>query len=181
MDHAPFVGWSSSGSGAYLVATGFDAWGLSNGTASAIMLADIITDRPNPWLDLYDARRVKPLAGGKEFIKENFQVATHLVSGYLSRKLHSFDELKPGEAAILKIDGHNVAGYRDESGELHAVSAVCTHMGCIVGFNETDRTWDCPCHGSRFGLSGEVIHGPAVKALAAAGAATKEVAGRVAS
>ncbi|HEX8640493.1 MAG TPA: FAD-dependent oxidoreductase [Allosphingosinicella sp.] len=181
MDHAPFVGWSSSGSGAYLVATGFNAWGISNGTAAAIILADIITDRENPWADLYDARRIKPLAGGAEFVKGNAEVASHLVSGYLSRKPHSFDELKPGEAAILKVDGHNVAGFRDENGQLHAVSAVCTHMGCIVGFNETDRTWDCPCHGSRFELNGAVIHGPAVKALAPAGAAAKEVAGKVAS
>ncbi|HWT11123.1 MAG TPA: FAD-dependent oxidoreductase [Allosphingosinicella sp.] len=165
MDHAPFVGWSSSGPGAYLVATGFNAWGISNGTAAAILLADLVTDRDNPWLDLYDARRIKPVAGGKEFVKENLQVATHLVGGYLSRKLHSFDELKAGEAAILKVGGHNVAGYRDDSGRLHAVSAVCTHMGCIVGWNENDRTWDCPCHGSRFDLGGEVIHGPAVKAL----------------
>ncbi|HEV2867545.1 MAG TPA: FAD-dependent oxidoreductase [Allosphingosinicella sp.] len=168
MDHAPFVGWSSSGSGAYLVATGFNAWGISNGTAAAIMLADIITDRENPWTDLYDARRIKPLAGGAEFVKGNAEVASHLVSGYLSRKPHSFDELKAGEAAILKIEGHNVAGYRDDAGQLHAVSAVCTHMGCIVGWNETDRSWDCPCHGSRFAMSGEVIHGPAVKPLAPA-------------
>jgi glycine/D-amino acid oxidase-like deaminating enzyme/nitrite reductase/ring-hydroxylating ferredoxin subunit len=179
MDHAPFVGWSSSGSSAYLVATGFNAWGISNGTAAAIMIADLVTERENPWLDLYDARRIKPLAGGKEFVKENLHVATHLVGGYLSRKLHSFDELKAGEAAILKIDRHNVAGYRDESGRLHAVSAVCTHMGCIVGWNENDRTWDCPCHGSRFALSGEVIHGPAVKGLAPAGTPTQEVAGQV--
>ena len=181
MDHAPFVGWSSSGSGACLVATGFNAWGISTGTAAAILLADILTDRDNPWLDLFDATRIKPFASAGEFVKGNAEVAAHLVTGYLAQKPHSFDELKPGEAAILKLDGQNVAGYRDEAGALHAVSAVCTHMGCILGWNETDRTWDCPCHGSRFALDGEVIHGPAVKALAPAGAPTKEVAERVAS
>jgi glycine/D-amino acid oxidase-like deaminating enzyme/nitrite reductase/ring-hydroxylating ferredoxin subunit len=165
MDHAPFVGWSSSSPGAFLVATGFDAWGITTGTAAAILLADIIGDRENPWLDLFDARRIKPIAGGAEFVKGNAEVATHLVGGWLARKPHGFDELKPGEAAILKIDGHNVAGYRDEQGALHAVSAVCPHMGCIVGWNETDRSWDCPCHGSRFEMTGEVIHGPAVKGL----------------
>ena len=154
-----------SGSGACLVATGFNAWGITNGTAAAILLTDMITDRENSWIDLYDALRVKPLAGGKEFLKGNAEVASHLVSGYLSRKLHSFGELKAGEAAILKIDGENVAGYRDEEGVLHAVSAVCTHMGCIVGWNENDRSWDCPCHGSRFALNGDVIHGPAVTPL----------------
>jgi Rieske Fe-S protein len=166
MDHAPFVGWSSSSSGACLVATGFDAWGLSMGTAAGILLADIVADKANPWLDLFDARRIKPVAGAKDFLKANAEVAADLVGGYLSRKPRGFDELGPGEGAVLKVDGQNVAGYRDESGALHAVSAVCTHMGCLVGWNETDRTWDCPCHGSRFGLDGAVIHGPAVKPLA---------------
>ena len=108
---------------------------------------------------------MKPIAGGAKFVKENAQVASHLVSGYLSRKPHSYDELAPGEAAILKIDGENIAAFRDEEGRIHAVSAVCSHMGCIVGWNETDRTWDCPCHGSRFELSGEVMHGPATRPL----------------
>jgi glycine/D-amino acid oxidase-like deaminating enzyme/nitrite reductase/ring-hydroxylating ferredoxin subunit len=166
MDHAPFIGWSSSGAHPVLVATGFNAWGISTGTAAAMLLADLLTGRANPWLDLFDATRIKPLAGAGEFVKGNAEVASHLVGGYLARKPDSFDALDAGEAAILKIDGDNVAGYRDEGGRLHAVSAVCTHMGCIVGWNENDRTWDCPCHGSRFALDGEVIHGPAVKALA---------------
>lgn len=130
-----------------------------------MILADLATGKENPWLDMFDATRVKPLAGGTQFVKENVKVAGHLVGGYLSRKLKSFDELEPGHAAIMKIDGSNVAAFRDEQGQVHAVSAVCSHMGCIVGWNEVDRTWDCPCHGSRFDLAGEVIHGPAVKPL----------------
>ena len=165
MDGAPFVGWSSSGEQAILVATGFNAWGISNGTAAAMILADLATGREHRWTELYDARRVKPLAGGAEFARGNAEVAANLVGGYLKRKLDSFSDLAAGEAAILRIDGRNVAGYRDESGQLHAVAAACTHMGCIVGWNENDRTWDCPCHGSRFALDGEVIHGPAVRPL----------------
>ena len=169
MDGAPFVGWSSSMLG-YLVATGFNAWGISNGAAAAIMIADILAGRENPWLKLYDATRVKPIAGAMEFVKGNAETAAHLVSGYMSRKPKSFAELAPGDAAILKIDGDNVAAFRDEDGRLHAVSAVCTHMGCILGWNETDRSWDCPCHGSRFELDGAVMHGPAVTPLAPHGA-----------
>ena len=167
MDHVPYVGWSSSLRDSYLVATGFNAWGITNGTAAALLIADMVQDRENPWLKLFDATRIKPVAGAKEFVAGNAATATHLVGGYLTRKPHSFDDLAPGEAAILKIDGHNVAGYRDAEGALHAVSAVCTHMGCILGWNETDRSWDCPCHGSRFALDGKVIHGPAVKPLEA--------------
>jgi Rieske Fe-S protein len=105
------------------------------------------------------------VAGGATFVQENLGVAKDLVGGYLASKAKSFDELKRGDAAILKINGENVAGFKDEHGKVHAVSAVCTHMGCLVGWNETDRTWDCPCHGSRFELDGEVIHGPATKPL----------------
>jgi glycine/D-amino acid oxidase-like deaminating enzyme/nitrite reductase/ring-hydroxylating ferredoxin subunit len=165
MDHAPFIGWSSSLGDSYLVATGFNAWGITNGTAGAILIADLIEGRDNPWLKLFDATRIKPIAGAKEFVAGNVETASHLIGGYLARKPHSFEDLAPGEAAVLKIDGRNVAGFRDEAGALHGVSAVCTHMGCIVGWNETDRSWDCPCHGSRFALDGSVIHGPAVKPL----------------
>ncbi|MDP8913399.1 MAG: FAD-dependent oxidoreductase [Pseudomonadota bacterium] len=165
MDGAPFIGWSSSTGDGYLVATGFDAWGISNGTVAATIIADLATGRDNPWVDVFDATRVKPIAGAKEFVVENAEVAAHLVSGYLSRKPKSYDELEPGHAAIMKVDGENVAAFKDEAGLVHAVSAVCTHMGCLVGWNATDRTWDCPCHGSRFELSGEVIHGPATQPL----------------
>ena len=170
VDHAPFIGWSSSSDDAYLVATGFNAWGISNGTAAAILIADLIEGRDNPWLDLFDATRIKPIAGAREFVAGTAETASHLIGGYLSRKPHDFGALAPGDAAILKVEGKNVAAYRDDSGALHAVSAVCTHMGCLVGWNENDRTWDCPCHGSRFALDGEVIHGPAVKALESANA-----------
>jgi glycine/D-amino acid oxidase-like deaminating enzyme/nitrite reductase/ring-hydroxylating ferredoxin subunit len=165
IDHAPFVGWSSRSTDAVLVATGFNAWGITTGTAAAMLLADLATGRDNPWLSLFDARRVKPIAGGPEFVKNNAEVAADLVGGYLARKPSDPEALAPGEAAVFKVDGDNVAAYRDPKGKLHAVSAVCTHMGCIVGWNETDRSWDCPCHGSRFGMDGDVIHGPAVEPL----------------
>ena len=166
MDSAPFIGWSSSHTDeAYLIATGFAAWGFTNGTAAGMIIADLVAGRENPWLELFDASRVKLLAGAKQFVKENASVAGHLVGGYVSPKAKSYDELKPGEATILKIDGDNVAAFRDERGEVHAVSAACSHMGCLLGWNATDRTWDCPCHGSRFTLTGEVLHGPAVTPL----------------
>jgi Rieske Fe-S protein len=171
MDGAPFIGWSSSdGDDAYLVATGFAAWGFTNGTAAGMIIADLAAGRANPWVELFDATRVKPLAGGKEFVKETASVAGHLVGGYVSRKPKSYDELQPGEAAVLKIDGDNVAAFRDHQGQLHAVSAACSHMGCLLGWNSVDKTWDCPCHGSRFSLTGEVLHGPAVSPLKEIGA-----------
>ncbi len=166
MDGAPFIGWSSDDSDeAYLVATGFAAWGFTNGAAAGTLIADLVEGLESPWIKLFDATRVKPLAGAKEFTKENVKVAGELVSGHFSPKPHSYDKLAPGEAAIMKIGHDDVAAFRDENGQVHAVSAVCTHMGCMVGWNSVDRTWDCPCHGSRFALTGEVLNGPAVLPL----------------
>jgi glycine/D-amino acid oxidase-like deaminating enzyme/nitrite reductase/ring-hydroxylating ferredoxin subunit len=166
MDGAPFIGWSSDDEDErYLVATGFAAWGFTNGAAAGTLIADLVDGRDNPWLKVFDATRVKPLAGAKEFAKENAKVAGDLFAGHFSPKGKSVNDVRPGEAAILKIDGEDVAVFRDQEGRVHAVSAVCTHMGCIVGWNPTDRTWDCPCHGSRFALSGEVVAGPAVLQL----------------
>ncbi|WFU50841.1 FAD-dependent oxidoreductase [Sinorhizobium terangae] len=167
VDKLPFVGWSATKDG-YLVATGFAAWGISNGTAAAMILAELAAGNHHPWLSLFDATRTTVFGGAAQYVKENAIVGAHLVGGYLSRKLHSFDELPPGQAAIMRIDGKHVAAYRDDEGRVHSVSAVCPHMGCIVGWNETDRTWDCPCHGSRFGLDGEVMHGPATAPLGSA-------------
>ncbi len=178
MDHAPFIGRSSSIGEGYLVATGFNAWGITTGTAAAILIADLIEGKENDWLKLFDATRVKPLAGAAELVRGTAETAAHLIGGYTRRKPHNLASIGVGEAAVLKLDGHNVAAFRDETGALHACSAVCTHMGCLVGWNETDRTWDCPCHGSRFALDGSVIHGPAVSPLAPAeiGAETETIA-----
>jgi Rieske Fe-S protein len=166
MDGVPLIGRSSSREEALLVATGFNAWGITGGTVAGVILADLAAGRPNPWAALFDATRVKPAAGGSTFVKENLHVAKHLLRGYLSRRPGSLDEVGPGEAAILDRGvARKVAVYRDESGTLHTVSAICSHMGCVLGWNETERTWDCPCHGSRFSVDGEVIHGPATQSL----------------
>jgi hypothetical protein len=93
----------------YLVATGFDAWGISNGTVAGMILADLATGKENGWLELFDATRVKPIAGASQFVKGNVEVAAHLITGYLSRKPKSFDELAPGDAAIMEIDGRTSA------------------------------------------------------------------------
>jgi glycine/D-amino acid oxidase-like deaminating enzyme/nitrite reductase/ring-hydroxylating ferredoxin subunit len=161
MDGMPFVGRATSGSKHLFVATGFNAWGITTGTAAAMILCDLIAGRANPWAQLFEAARIKPLAGGPSFLSENLSVGTHLVQGYIKGRPRSISDLAAGEAAIVKHDGERVAVFRDEQGQPHAVSAICTHLRCIVGWNPADRTWDCPCHGSRFDIDGSVIHGPA--------------------
>ena len=165
VDHVPFVGPVSAGRDRVLVATGFKKWGMSNGSAAGLMLADRIAGRQNPYADFFDTNRLNPRQSVKELIKENANVAKRFVGDRLRTETRSVADLAPGEAAVLVEGKERVAAYRDEAGTVHAVSPVCTHMGCTVTWNTAETTWDCPCHGSRFSCDGEVIQGPAVKDL----------------
>jgi len=167
MDGVPFIGRAAARKDHVFVATGFKAWGLTTSMVAAEILTDLVLDRSNPWAGLFDATRIKPAASAKEFVTENFHVARYWMRDRLRRGAEmSVGDLAPGEAAILHHGGEKVAAFRDEGGELHAVSAVCTHMGCDVSWNNAERSWDCACHGSRFDHQGRVIHGPAVRDLA---------------
>ena len=130
-----------------------------------MILSDLLLDRANPWAAAFDATRIKPAAGGANFVSENLSTGVHLVEGYVRGRARSIGDLSPGEGAVLKLNGERVAVFKDERGRVQAVSAVCTHLRCILGWNPADRTWDCPCHGSRFDLEGAVIHGPATARL----------------
>ncbi len=166
VDHVPFVGPVSPVSDRVFVATGFKKWGMTNGTAAGVMLADRIAGRDNPWASLFDTNRLNPRQSVKELIKENANVAKRFVKDRLTTETNrSVDDLAPGEAEVLVVDGERVAAYRDQAGTVHAVSPVCTHMGCTVTWNTAETTWDCPCHGSRFTCDGQVLQGPAVKDL----------------
>ena len=164
-DGLPYVGWSGSPGKSLLVATGFDAWGLSNGAVAGVILADACEERDNPWAEYFDASR-HSLAGLGKLASNAAGFARDLVGGHV----HKPPSAATGDAAegeIVEVGGRAAALYRSSSGEIRAVSAVCTHMGCLVGWNPVDRTWDCPCHGSRFADDGRVIHGPATEPLQA--------------
>ncbi|MEU8418393.1 FAD-dependent oxidoreductase [Amycolatopsis japonica] len=166
LDSVPYVGRYHPASRHLWVATGFGQWGMTGGTAAGLLLADLLTGRDNPSAGLYDPNRFD-LRSAISTVENNATVAKFLVGDHLSalRKPASLDELVPGEAKVTRDGGELVAAYRDPGGELHAVGAHCTHLGCLVAFNNAEKTWDCPCHGSRFGLDGSVIQGPAVRAL----------------
>ncbi|MFN2608441.1 MAG: FAD-dependent oxidoreductase [Acidimicrobiales bacterium] len=166
VDGIPFVGPLSPGSERVLVATGFQKWGMSNGGAAAIMLADRIAGRDNRWASFFDTDRVNPRQSVKELLKENADVVKRFVGDRLATEVRrSSEDLAPGQAAVITVGLERVAAYRDPAGVLHGVSPVCTHMGCTVTWNTAETTWDCPCHGSRFTVDGEVIEGPAIRAL----------------
>lgn len=167
VDSIPYAGTLRRGSDHLFVATGFRKWGMTNGTTAASVIADRITGNENPFAALYDPHRLDVRASMPRFVKENLKVATHFVGDrILHPQQRKPEELAPGEAGVVGIGLDRTACYRDEAGLLHCVSGVCTHLGCIVTWNAAEKTWDCPCHGSRFGYDGSVIQGPAVRGLA---------------
>jgi glycine/D-amino acid oxidase-like deaminating enzyme/nitrite reductase/ring-hydroxylating ferredoxin subunit len=165
-DGVPFIGRLFPGSKRRLVATGFKKWGMTHATVAAMILRDHLKGVDNPWASLYDSTRLKPKAAMSSLVKENLNVAKRFVGDRLST-MHPppARELAPGEGGIRELEGRKLAAYRDDAGELHKVSARCTHLGCLVTWNTAERSWDCPCHGSRFTVDGDVIQGPAVKPL----------------
>ena len=170
VDGIPYVGRLTPGSDAVFVGTGYGKWGMTNGTAAGMIIRDLIVGRDSPWAEAFDSTRVKPRASIKDLVTENLDVAKRFVADRLhSLRRHPASELAPGEGAIVEYEGEKVAAYRDDEGALHTVSPVCTHMGCEVAFNTAERTWDCPCHGSRFDADGRVIQAPAYEDLARKG------------
>jgi glycine/D-amino acid oxidase-like deaminating enzyme/nitrite reductase/ring-hydroxylating ferredoxin subunit len=166
-DGIPFLGPQLPGSHV-LVATGFGKWGMTNGTAAGRILADHIDKQSNEWASTFSAARVVGPLTSKAMYTENVDaVAGHLVGDRLKTlNPPDADSLAAGEGGIVRLDGDKVAAYRHEDGSLSAVSPVCRHIGCLVSFNRAERTWDCPCHGSRYTLDGKVIQGPSVHDLA---------------
>ncbi|HEY1024619.1 MAG TPA: FAD-dependent oxidoreductase [Sphingobacteriaceae bacterium] len=163
-DTLPYIGTSFAESKTY-IATGFAADGLTYGTLAAMIITDEILGNHNKWSKTYDASRITPLASAKKFVKENVNVAYELVKDWLSKDVEKFSDVRPYSGKIMEIEGTKHGVHRDGDGNLHVVSAVCPHMGCIVHWNTAEQTWDCPCHGSRFTTDGEVIEGPAINPL----------------
>lgn len=164
LDGLPYVGLMSPTSKHVYVITGLRKWGLSNGTAAALILADALSGRENHWASVFNSNRITPAASAGRFVKENVRAVASVMAGKL-RGWRGHTDLSPGEGTVIKVKGESTAVYKDADGEIHAVSATCTHLGCTVGFNAAEATWDCPCHGSRFSTDGSVIQGPAAKNL----------------
>jgi glycine/D-amino acid oxidase-like deaminating enzyme/nitrite reductase/ring-hydroxylating ferredoxin subunit len=164
-DTVPLVGPFHPGARHTWVATGFGGWGLSGGIMAGLLLTSLITGRDCAWRELYDPRRLKSVVReAPSLLKTQAEVARHLIGDRLKPPA-SVDDLAPGDGAVVRADGGRLAVHRDEEGALHAVSARCTHLGCLVSFNRAERAWECPCHGSRFAVDGTVLHGPAVRPL----------------
>jgi glycine/D-amino acid oxidase-like deaminating enzyme/nitrite reductase/ring-hydroxylating ferredoxin subunit len=149
-----------------LVATGYGGNGMTYSHIAAITLTNLIIKGEGEYSKLFNPDRLKPIAGFANFVKENADVVKEFIGKRLSKeKLNELSEIAAGEAKLVKYEGKSLALYKDEEGILHAVSPVCPHAKCAVGWNSAEKSWDCPCHGSRFTVDGEVVTGPARQGL----------------
>jgi glycine/D-amino acid oxidase-like deaminating enzyme/nitrite reductase/ring-hydroxylating ferredoxin subunit len=165
LDMLPYIGPVTDNSPSTLVATGYAKWGMTNGTAAALLLKDLVMGNENRYEDLFTPSRFNANPGIKNFIKENVNVAKEFVKGKIDHEDTKLEELENGEGAVVTLDGKRAGAYRSEKGEITVVDTTCTHMGCELGWNNAESSWDCPCHGSRFSAYGDVLEGPAVKPL----------------
>jgi glycine/D-amino acid oxidase-like deaminating enzyme/nitrite reductase/ring-hydroxylating ferredoxin subunit len=162
-DGLPFIGETAENQ---FVATGFCGNGFTLGTLAAMMARDRFLKKTNPWEDLLDVHRKKLLGGTWRYITENVDYPYHMLRDRLARaESDSVEDIARGRGKIVSLDGRKIAAYRDERGRITLLSPVCTHLKCIVKWNDADKTWDCPCHGSRFKATGEVFSGPAEEPL----------------
>jgi Rieske Fe-S protein len=138
--------------------------GLTHGTIAGMLLSDLILGRKNPWADLYDPSR-KTIRSAVDYARENLNVARQYADWLSGGEVKSADEIPRDSGAIMRRGLSKIAAYRDTDGSLHERHAACPHLGCVVQWNGSEKTWDCPCHGSRFDRFGMVINGPANRAL----------------
>ncbi|HEY5896764.1 MAG TPA: FAD-dependent oxidoreductase [Burkholderiales bacterium] len=165
VDYLAFIGRNPMDHENIFVATGDSGMGLTHGTIAGMLLCDLILGRKNPWEKLYSPSRVPVKAAG-EFAREDLNMAAQYADWLTPGDVKSVDEIARDSGAIVRRGLEKVAVYRDPNGAVHECSGACTHLGCIVQWNQTEKTWDCPCHGSRFDAYGHVINGPANRDLA---------------
>jgi Rieske Fe-S protein len=168
VDGMGYIGRNPMDNPNVFIATGDSGNGMTHGTIAGMLLTDLIMNRPNPWAELYDPSRT-PLDAPLEYAKENLNVAAQYTDLATPGEVSSAEEVRAGEGAVLRRGLTKVAVFRDDAGTLHERSAICAHLGCVVRWNPGEKTWDCPCHGSRYDpVDGHVVNGPAIKGLAEA-------------
>lgn len=165
LDGVPYIGRITSSHPNIYVATGFYKWGMSSSALSAMMIRDLILKKENRYAELFTPSRFKADPSIKHFVSQNADVAKEFVTGKIELVHLKPEDLVPGQGGVVKHQGKRAGAYRDEEGLLYLVDTTCTHMGCEVKWNEAERSWDCPCHGSRYDFKGGVIEGPATEAL----------------
>lgn len=165
VDKIPYIGTLTSKYKNIFVATGFNKWGMSNGSFSGILISDLIKGKNSKYEDLFNPSRGEVKHNLGEFMKSNLNVAKELIKGKILPDEINLKDIKNDDGGIIKYNGKRIAAYRDYSGTLFLSDSTCTHLGCELEYNNAERSFDCPCHGSRFNFDGKVLEGPATKDL----------------
>lgn len=163
-DGVAFLGRNPTGDQNIYIITGDSGNGMTNCTLGAMIISEFICGKEPKWENIYNPKR-KIIHGFSTFLREQADVAAKYGEWLSSGEVESVEAIAPGQGAVIRSGIHKLAIYRDDEGTLHPLSAKCTHMGCVVHFNAAERSWDCPCHGSRFDINGDVLHGPATAPL----------------
>lgn len=164
LDGLAFIGRNPGATANLYIVTGDSGMGMTHSTIAGMLLRDLIAGRDNPWATLYDPSRI-PFKATGEFLREAVNMAAQYTDWVTGGDVEAVEQIPAGQGAIVRRGALKIAAYRDPQGALHERSAVCTHLGCIVAWNPTESTWDCPCHGSRFDPLGDVLNGPATVPL----------------
>jgi glycine/D-amino acid oxidase-like deaminating enzyme/nitrite reductase/ring-hydroxylating ferredoxin subunit len=165
-DGMAFIGRNPDGAENVYMASGDSGNGMTHGTVAGMLLTDLVMGRENPWEKLYDPKRIRVERSTLiDFLKENINVAAQYLDYVKPGEVKSLEDIPRGEGRVIGRGKHKIAAYRDDDGKIHERSAVCTHLGCIVDWNPGEKSWDCPCHGSRFDPTGTVLNGPAISEL----------------
>lgn len=165
LDDVPYIGPIAQGKPNVFVATGYKKWGMTTGTMAGILIRDMIVKKESPWIELFTPSRFVADPSLRNLVKEGAMIAKEFVKGKLKAVPETSEDLEPDTAKIISMEGNKVGAYKDEKGGVHFVDTTCRHMGCEVQWNSAERSWDCPCHGSRYNIEGNVIEGPALKPL----------------
>ncbi|MEO5991340.1 MAG: FAD-dependent oxidoreductase, partial [Ferruginibacter sp.] len=164
IDGLPYIGHLPGNPSNVYVETGYGGNGITYSQIAAQLMNDIILGKENELEDLFKPSRVKPVAGFSNFIKDAADVIGHLISApFPGDKIKEITELAKDEARVINYENKKLAIYKDENGKLFPLNPACTHIKCEVAFNTTEKVWECPCHGSRFSINGEMYTGPARK------------------
>ncbi|MBM7649212.1 glycine/D-amino acid oxidase-like deaminating enzyme/nitrite reductase/ring-hydroxylating ferredoxin subunit [Bacillus ectoiniformans] len=164
LDQIPYIGRIKDDENIF-VATGYQKWGMSLSIAASLLLSDLMLNKQNRYEELFSPDRFKAQPGVANFVKQTSNVAALFVKGKLDYFFKNNEELPINQGVVINWEGKRAGAFKEENGSVHLVDTTCTHMGCECEWNGAERTWDCPCHGSRFSVSGEVVEGPAKKPL----------------
>lgn len=165
IDKLPYIGRLTENKNHILVATGYKKWGMTTGILAGHLLTDYVLNRDNPYMELYSTSRFDADPDLKNLVTTNADVAGHLLKGKLEFVPKGPSDLHNGEGSVVMHNGKRAGAYKDENGKLYIVDTTCTHFGCECEWNHAEKTWDCPCHGSRFSYGGDVVEGPAFRPL----------------